>query len=123
MVKIEGLLVTKSPLHIASPEERRFDFRTMRFTNQKEAVPCTPTTKMGLVRPAEMRHETEEGTMIATEAVPVIPANDLRGRLRREAADIRAPFVRARRKALPRYLSCHDLRRGLWLSRQGRSGA
>lgn len=83
MAKIEGLLTLTSPLHINVPGKSYFDWETGRFCGDNgSATPCKRVTTMNLVQ------DSDEDGVPQNCVVPIIPANSLRGRLRRKAADI-----------------------------------
>ena len=85
---VSGYLTTTSPLHIASPGTMRFDPATGRpVYTSKAGLPCTPTRSMEFRLPAsvlETLPEAEERWPVLR--LPVLPAQGLRGRLRRIAA-------------------------------------
>lgn len=85
--KITAVLTTLSPLHITQPGENRvtLDGKTV----AENGFPCPLTTKMWLsTRPvlSEMVSGDEASTGVGQRPVPCIPANSLRGQLRRQAA-------------------------------------
>ena len=95
MYVIRGVLRLSSPLHIAAPRKEAVDPDTDRLLPSGDrGIVVTPTTKYRLpmfVRgnPGAEGNATEEADIPRGSAftdVPVVPANDLRGRLRRCAA-------------------------------------
>lgn len=87
---ITAVLTTMSPLHITEPGDARVDL-TGRDVKGGAGFPCPRTTKMWLShQPAltSIALEGEEGGAVAggSSPVPCIPANSLRGQLRRQAA-------------------------------------
>jgi len=86
-LKINAVLTTKSPMHIAAPESGRYDPDTG-YTSEygTNGFPCTLTQKMSIATEGET---TEDGNSIATiKKTPVIAANNIAGRLRRHAAKL-----------------------------------
>ncbi|MBE7156970.1 MAG: type IV CRISPR-associated protein Csf2 [Rhodospirillales bacterium] len=94
MYVIRGILRLTAPLHIAAPRKESVDPETDRLLPSGErGIAVVPTTKYRLpmfVRGSRADGMTEEAESKfsgnAFADVPVIPANDLRGRLRRCAA-------------------------------------
>ena len=101
---IEGVLKLTSPLHVASPGARYVELDTLQVTNRKpdknkEYTGITATTaypiaiteedtlEVAYPSPAKERDGDTKRANRSPE-VPVFPANDLRGRLRRFAADV-----------------------------------
>lgn len=91
---ITGTLTLLSPLHIARPGEFSISADKPRYPNSGKAnsmypEPYTRTTAMRIPLTAENMAVVEEDKKARTMIeVPVIPANDLRGRIRRFAADV-----------------------------------
>lgn len=78
-IKIEGLIVPTRPMHIATSlkPDLRFDYKTGRTTNGKDGMPMTGTVQKGIIVDGKEW----------PEYIPYFPANDIRGRLRRHAAE------------------------------------
>src|SRR6516162_7971434 len=109
---IEGVLKLTAPLHVATPVERYVTLDTLYVTHKKpdeqtEYTGITATTVYPVAITEEDKLEvglpipTKDGTGdtkkdYRSPEVPVIPANDLRGRLRRLAADLIFANLRAR---------------------------
>ena len=86
---IEGILKLTSPLHIASPGKRYVDLETLRISTER-GTPITPTTQYPVALTEDDYLSTDfaaEGRSHRSFEVPVFPANDMRGRLRRIAAE------------------------------------
>ena len=95
MYVIRGILRLTSPLHIAAPRKETVDPETDRLLPSGErGIMVSPTTKYRLPMLVRGRPVDDAGTLSEADVprasafadVPVIPANDLRGRLRRCAA-------------------------------------
>ena len=82
---IEIQLVTTSPMNISAPEKNlAYNIKTGKLFNGPTgngSFPVTPTRKMTL---AETRSDDSQGRV----TIPIIPANTLRGGLRRQIAQI-----------------------------------
>ncbi len=86
MIKVSAVLSLTSPLHIASPEEARVDPKNgnMFFGGSGVGTPCIrQQTHDVLIRE---EHQEEEGR--SSKRVVIIPANSIRGRLRRIASSV-----------------------------------
>ncbi len=87
MYVIKGILRLTSPLHIAAAKKETVDPETDRLLPSGErGIAVIPATKYRLPMFLGRLDETEGPHGPAFLDVPVIPANDLRGRLRRMAA-------------------------------------
>lgn len=87
MYAIRGILRLTSPLHIAAARKETVDPDTDRLLPSGErGIAVVPATKYRLPMFLGQLDETEGPHGPAFLDVPVIPANDLRGRLRRMAA-------------------------------------
>jgi CRISPR type IV-associated protein Csf2 len=109
---IEGILKLTAPLHVATPGERYVTLNTLYVTHKKPAeqteyTGITATTVYPVAVTEEDKLEvglpipTKDGTGetkkdYRSPEVPVFPANDLRGRLRRLAAQLIFDNVQAR---------------------------
>lgn len=98
---IYGLLKLTSPLHIASPGTHRLDVATMRPAYKKAgSIPLTRVQRLSFVG-EDVQESAQEAPALADDdsssadqkkryegnpSVPVIPANNIMGRLRRHAA-------------------------------------
>lgn len=85
---ITAVLTTMSPLHITQPGSHRVDLNG-KTVSEKEGFPCPQTTKMWLSsRPVlSQLVDGDVGEPTAGQRpVPCIPANSIRGQLRRQAA-------------------------------------
>lgn len=85
---ITAVLTTMSPLHITQPGSHRVDLNG-KTVSEKEGFPCPQTTKMWLSsRPVlSQLVDGDAGEPTAGQRpVPCIPANSIRGQLRRQAA-------------------------------------
>jgi CRISPR type IV-associated protein Csf2 len=84
---IEIEINTVAPLHISAPEKGGYDTKTGKFAAQtgNGSFPATLTRKITLAEMIEK--DTEEKTR-ARVSIPLIPANTLRGGLRRQIAQI-----------------------------------
>ncbi|MFW5886444.1 MAG: type IV CRISPR-associated protein Csf2 [Bacteroidota bacterium] len=78
-VVVDGNIVLKSPLHISDPRSARYDPETDKIAYGKVGSPCTLTRHMDFHCPAHMSEKNKSGIF----TVPVIPANGLRGTIRR----------------------------------------
>jgi len=78
-IRIEGLATCASPLHIAVPGDHRVD-QNGKFVANQQATPCTRVQTMPVL-------SVEDGETQQTY-LPNIPANSVRGRLRRAAANL-----------------------------------
>lgn len=97
-VSVQGVLKMTSPLFIASPEDARVNPKTKRITyggaEDRSTVAATAVQKMRLKQDADLlltaqsEEDSDEKTGFIQNYVPIIPANSLRGRLRRQAANI-----------------------------------
>lgn len=85
--RIHAFLRTLSPLHIASPESARLSLAEMKpvYTDSKEHPPLNRTQKLSVMEPGG-----------GTRPVPVIPANNIMGRLRRHAARAVCDVIKAK---------------------------
>lgn len=83
---ISAVLSLTSPLHIASPEDARVDPKTGMISggNAKTGTPCTRTQRHEIL--LQQQQQEEEGR--SSRFVPIVPANSIRGRIRRQAAAI-----------------------------------
>lgn len=81
---IEGIITTNSPLHVTAPEKNlRYDPEAGRFLRgNRGGSPCTPTRSERLRSPLAVSESNPLGLL----RLPVIPAQGLKGRLRRIAA-------------------------------------
>ena len=109
---IEGILKLTAPLHVATPGERYVTLDTLYVTHKKpdeqtEYTGITATTVYPVAVTEEDKLEvglpipTKDGTGetkkdYRSPEVPVFPANDLRGRLRRLAAELIFDKLQAR---------------------------
>jgi CRISPR type IV-associated protein Csf2 len=109
---IEGILKLTAPLHVATPGERYVTLDTLYVTHKKpdqqtEYTGITATTVYPVAVTEEDKLEaalpiaTKDGTGdtkkdYRSPEVPVFPANDLRGRLRRLAAQLIFDNLQAR---------------------------
>lgn len=86
--RIHGIIKTTAPLHIASPRKKRIDPQTGYEAFGQGGIPCTPVVTMDLPFAREIRFERDgaEEVMRKQMSVPVIPANNINGHLRRHAA-------------------------------------
>lgn len=98
MIKIHGTLRTTTPLTVAQPGELKINLNGRRSA---QGFPCTQVATLSL--PA-----TEE---FAGETIPVIPANTLRGGLRRAGATLVENALIARGEKL-QLAALHSLRSG-----------
>lgn len=80
-VLIDGLFQLKTPLHISDPNSARWDPEEKSFVYGGRGFPCTLTRTQSFFTPA---HATERNEGFFS--LPVLPAQGLRGRLRRCAA-------------------------------------
>lgn len=86
MIRIEGVIRLTSPLFIAAPGESRYDFKHERFVgNDDKGTPCTRVRKERIVHVGTVEGADESKSYTS---VPVIPANSLRGLLRRCVSDL-----------------------------------
>lgn len=85
-VVIEGIFRTMSPLHISAPDNGlRYNPKTRKTAyGTKEGQACTPMRTLTIL--ATPHVQPNEHNSLGTIDVPVLPANGLRGRLRRMAA-------------------------------------
>lgn len=102
MTKIDGIIRLTSPLFIASPEEARYDFALNKFDYGKKdgggnGAPCTRVRRERVVLIGKEETDAFGGTSSNEEGkektrnfaeIPVIPANGIRGLLRRCVADL-----------------------------------
>jgi len=98
MIRIEGIFKLTSPLHIADPIEARYDFASGNFvpTSNDSAPQCTRIRQERIIHtggPADAGSPEKEKPYTH---VPVIPANGLRGFLRRCVADLVFDTIAAR---------------------------
>lgn len=113
MVKISGILRTTSPLFCAAPGDERFDFKTGKFSSNKEtSVPCSRVrhdriAQIGIeVQDSGSSEENSDNTPQnafverATINTPIFPSNDFRGGLHRCAADKVCEAVEKKGKSL-----------------------
>lgn len=99
-IVIDGIVRTRAPLHISAPEKNlRYDAEKGRFLRaEKGGFPCTPTRTLEILAPGA----ADESNPIGAIRIPVLPANGLRGRLRRlAAAEIEDHLVHQRGEKLP----------------------
>ena len=85
---ITAVLTTLSPMHITQPGSHRVDLNG-KTVSEKEGFPCPQTTKMWLSSRPILSDLVEGGGSEVTAGqrpVPCIPANSIRGQLRRQAA-------------------------------------
>lgn len=84
---IEGVFTTTSPMHISEPGKYRYDPNSGRFTRggtaQPGTFPCTATRRQTMRFPFLAGEERNPAGVIS---LPVIPAQGMRGRLRRAAS-------------------------------------
>jgi CRISPR type IV-associated protein Csf2 len=87
--KIAGILKLTSPLHVASPGDRTIDPNSLLPSYGKGGLPLAGTTHYPLVLSEEeiLNEELENPSSRGVVYLPVFPANDARGRLRRRAAE------------------------------------
>ena len=101
---IEGVLKLTSPLHVASPGTRYVELDTLHIANKepdknKQYTGITATTVYPVAiteedelegpHPSPVKERDDDTKKVNRSLeVPVFPANDLRGRLRRLAADV-----------------------------------
>lgn len=89
--RIHGIIKLTSPLHIASPRKKRIDEGGREVFGQ-QGTPCTPiiTLDLPFARSIEKKMEDGGGNKIIKWQlkVPVIPANNQNGHLRRHAAAV-----------------------------------
>lgn len=92
--RIRAVLETQTPLQIADPGAYYVDFNG-RFVGKGHGFPCTCVHRMPFPcwpAPASGEHDLDTPRPSASKAelvdVPVIPANTLRGALRRQAANL-----------------------------------
>lgn len=99
-IVIDGIVRTRAPLHISAPERNlRYDAERGRFLRgERGGFPCTPMRTLEVLAPGA----ADETNPIGAVRVPVLPANGLRGRLRRlAAAEIEDHLVHQRGEQLP----------------------
>jgi CRISPR type IV-associated protein Csf2 len=88
MLKVTAILRTKSPLHIASPGEARIDTKTGHIYRDSSQSPstaaCTATQTQSILLTDAQAEERKR----VSDDVPVIPANSIRGRIRRTGAKV-----------------------------------
>ena len=100
LYSIEGVLKLTAPLHVASPGERYVTLDKLHVTNKKPiddtqftgitlttVYPIAVTQEDQLDEATAQKADEEKKPQRSTE-VPVFPANDMRGRLRRLAAEV-----------------------------------
>jgi len=87
--RIAGILKLTSPLHVASPGDRVIDPNSLIPSYGKGGLPLSGTTRYPLALSEEeiVSEEWENPNHRGIVYLPVFPANDLRGRLRRRAAE------------------------------------
>ncbi|PIV35213.1 MAG: type IV CRISPR-associated protein Csf2 [Lysobacterales bacterium CG02_land_8_20_14_3_00_62_12] len=100
MIKIQGTLRTLSPLSVAVPGDRRVN---LAGNFDSKGFPCTQIARM------ELPGNTEMG--VDPVRLPVIPANTLRGGLRRSGADLIEQSLIARGEKIS-LSAFHSLRSG-----------
>ena len=84
-IRINAIITTNSPLHIASAGSGRYDPATQSFCYQG-GFPCTRVQEMKIASDGET---DDNGNYVAKiNRVPLIAANNLAGRLRRHAAKL-----------------------------------
>ena len=98
---IEGVLKLTAPLHVATPGERYVTLDTLYVTHKKpdeqtEYTGITATTVYPVAVTEEDKLEAALPKDYRSPEVPVFPANDLRGRLRRLAAELIFDNLQAR---------------------------
>ena len=99
-LRIEGLMTTASPLHISAPEKNlRYDPGTGRFLRGAHGgFPCTATR----TQRARSLFAATETNPLGILRLPVIPAQGLRGRLRRlAAADVEDALIAHQGEKVP----------------------
>jgi CRISPR type IV-associated protein Csf2 len=88
---LNGFIRLTSPLHIASPEEKRYDPAHDRFAFGGGNATVTGIQKMKLPKAVEYKRKNEKGEEVTENfqpEIPVIAGNNLNGRLRRIATQI-----------------------------------
>jgi CRISPR type IV-associated protein Csf2 len=104
--KIEGILKLTSPLHVATPGDRVINVETLEpkygKSKGKDFVSYTGTTKYPLAFSEEdmQNEEADDPNERGVIYVPIFPANDARGRLRRLAAEKVFKVLRSRGELL-----------------------
>lgn len=92
--KINVILRTLSPLHVAAPGNLRMDLSTGNISyNQNVGISCTGVQRMPILLDAE------EGER-SSKNIPVVAANNIAGRLRRHAAELVLNAVTAKGEAV-----------------------
>ena len=87
-IKLEGLIVPTRAMHIATSlsPNLRFDYATRRPAHGDVGMPMTGTVQKGILVQGQER----------PDYIPYFPANDIRGRLRREATRIVCETLRTK---------------------------
>ena len=100
--RIAGILKLTSPLHVAAPGNRVIDLNSLLPSYGKGGVPLSGTTHYPLALSEEeaLNEELENPNGRGVIYVPVFPANDVRGRLRRRAAEEVFKLLASRGEAL-----------------------
>lgn len=97
--RIHGIVKLTSPLHIASARKKRIDPDTGFETFGQQGMPCTPmqTLSLPVMRSMKIVKEGDEGSSFKKQiTVPVIPANNINGHLRRHGAALIFDALKAR---------------------------
>jgi CRISPR type IV-associated protein Csf2 len=97
---LNAFIRTTSPLHIASPEKKRYDLAEGRKTSGKNGTTLTGIQCMKLPEIQTVEYEKADGSKgsyTVYPETPVIPGNNINGHLRRLATEITLDVINSKK--------------------------